>query len=196
MKTCSRCNRTLDETCFVKSARYLDGLTQPCKECRREIMRLRLEANPICIMCKKEPHMKGNSYCRTCLRIVNGLPLERVRPNVDRNNKTMCSRCKVKPRAKGGHYCVECKTDMAKESYERLGSKWSRATPAQKQKIVARQFVHWKVEQGQLTKTPCAVCGDENVEAHHHKGYDYEHRMDVIWLCTTHHKEADRKTIG
>ncbi len=28
------------------------------------------------------------------------------------------------------------------------------------------------------------------VEAHHHRGYDLEHRLDVLWLCRPHHEEA------
>lgn len=192
MKTCSRCHRDLDESRFVKSPRYLDGLTQPCKDCRKEKQDARLAGNPICFMCKTEPHMKGNAYCRTCLRIINDLPIERERPNVDRNNKTMCCRCKIKPRAKGGHYCVDCRSDMAKESYGRLGCYWNRATQEVKNKIKARHFVHWKVKQGTIQKTPCEVCGKSKVEAHHYKGYARENWLVIKWLCSKHHRDAEK----
>lgn len=191
MKTCSRCLRTLDSSCFLKSDKYLDGLIQPCKECRREKQKLRLDANPTCIMCKKEPHMKGNYYCRTCLRIINDLPVERKRPNVDRNNKTMCCGCKVKPRRKGGHYCIECANAMHrawhKENWKEYLNRGNN-----REKHNARVYVNYMVSVGKLDKTPCVVCGALKVEAHHHKGYDFEHRLDVIWLCFKHHLETER----
>lgn len=192
MKTCSRCLRTLDSSCFIKSDRYLDGLTQPCKECRREKQKLRLEANPTCIMCKKEPHMKGNYYCKICLRIINDLPIERKRPNVDRNNKTMCCSCKVKPRRTGGHYCIECANEMCRE-WNKENWKEYLGRGINRQKHNARVFVYRQVKAGKMTKLPCAVCGNPNVQGHHHNGYDRPNWGVVTWLCYTHHRDADKK---
>ena len=31
------------------------------------------------------------------------------------------------------------------------------------------------------------------IEAHHHRGYVGEHALDVLWLCTNHHKKIHRK---
>ena len=42
---------------------------------------------------------------------------------------------------------------------------------------------------GLLVKRPCEVCGTENSQAHHHKGYSNEHRLDVRWLCPQHHSD-------
>lgn len=151
-----------------------------------------LDKNENCCRCGTEPHMKGVSYCRTCLRIVNNLPIERERPNVDRNNKTMCCGCKVKPRRKGSHYCVECANEMQRDWWRKNGKAYLDKGDNRK-KHNARQFVRWKVQKGDLKKLPCAVCGNSDVEAHHHKGYDREHRLDVIWLCVDHHIEAEKK---
>jgi hypothetical protein len=41
---------------------------------------------------------------------------------------------------------------------------------------------------GVLTKLPCLICGDES-EAHHP---DYSRPLDVVWLCSSHHKEAHK----
>lgn len=193
MKTCSKCKQELPETSFVKSPRYLCGLHPHCNQCRKEYRDRRLAQNPLCIRCQSEPHIKSNPYCRACIRIVNGLPVERQRPNVDRNNKTLCCGCKVKPRRKGGHYCQECANAMNRE--------WSRANrreyilkPGNREKINARSFVNWKLSKGELQRGPCAVCGTPDTQAHHHKGYSNEHRLDVIWLCVDHHVEAHRAT--
>ena len=40
----------------------------------------------------------------------------------------------------------------------------------------------------------CDKCGAKtSLEAHHHKGYDEEHQLDVQWLCISCHKAADVK---
>jgi len=43
------------------------------------------------------------------------------------------------------------------------------------------------VRTGRLVRQPCADCGAEKVQAHHHNGYDPEHELDVVWLCRPHH---------
>jgi hypothetical protein len=65
-----------------------------------------------------------------------------------------------------------------------------KAHPQQKK---ARQAVYYAVKVGKLAKSPCAVCGDVDVQAHHWRGYDKAHRLDVIWLCRECHRTADRK---
>lgn len=46
------------------------------------------------------------------------------------------------------------------------------------------------VKAGKLSKLPCWICGDENVEGHHP---DYDAPLDVVWLCPVHHKEIHLK---
>jgi len=46
------------------------------------------------------------------------------------------------------------------------------------------------IRNGILKKQPCLICG-ENSEAHHP---DYSRPLDVIWLCTKHHKETHKLT--
>ena len=54
----------------------------------------------------------------------------------------------------------------------------------------ARTAVNNAVRDGRLTKLPCWTCGCTEVEAHHP---DYDSPLDVIWLCTEHHKEVHRE---
>jgi hypothetical protein len=52
----------------------------------------------------------------------------------------------------------------------------------------AKCAVYQAKKRGQLEQQPCEVCGSENSQAHHD---DYTRRLDVRWLCPTHHALAD-----
>lgn len=39
---------------------------------------------------------------------------------------------------------------------------------------------------GKITKKPCEVCGEVNVQGHHE---DYNRPLQVTWLCGIHHRE-------
>ena len=55
----------------------------------------------------------------------------------------------------------------------------------------AHDAVHRAVADGTLRRGPCH-CGNRRVQAHHHLGYAEEHRLDVLWLCARHHKDAHK----
>ncbi len=49
---------------------------------------------------------------------------------------------------------------------------------------------HKKITRPETCQYPDG-CQEKDVQAHHHKGYSSEHRLDVIWLCRKHHEDAD-----
>lgn len=53
-----------------------------------------------------------------------------------------------------------------------------------KDKKRAHVKVSRALRRGILTKAPCEICGDPNVEGHHS---DYARPLQVQWLCTMHH---------
>lgn len=57
-------------------------------------------------------------------------------------------------------------------------------------KMKTRAKTRYLVKTGKLTKLPCKICGDVNVQAHHD---DYNNPLQVTWLCKTHHAEHHRK---
>jgi len=59
-----------------------------------------------------------------------------------------------------------------------------------KDKLKAHGIVAYAIKKGTLLKQPCWVCG-ELAEAHHP---DYSRPLDVVWLCSMHHKEVHRIT--
>ena len=54
-----------------------------------------------------------------------------------------------------------------------------------------RRFAHTSVSNavrsGKLERLPCFICGELKTEAHHP---DYSRPLDVVWLCTQHHKDT------
>ncbi len=56
-----------------------------------------------------------------------------------------------------------------------------------------RSLVWAKIQSGELVKLPCTVCGEKDSQAHHE---DYSKPLEVLWLCTVHHKEKHTSTTG
>ena len=126
-----------------------------------------------------------------------------------------CKKCGVeKPDEdfyiKHSYECKECtrkrmslygKTERGKEVDRKRNKKaarkkkqveYSKKSKAKHRKAYKATRKFWNVfRYGSIKKSPCAVCGTEElVEAHHH---DYDKPLDVIWLCSLHHKEWHRK---
>jgi hypothetical protein len=66
-----------------------------------------------------------------------------------------------------------------KESLNRYFEKFPNRRKAQ---VIAGNAIR----DGRLKRQPCLICGERG-EAHHP---DYDAPLDVVWLCTTHHKQA------
>mgnify|MGYP001613684292 CR=1 FL=1 len=72
---------------------------------------------------------------------------------------------------------------MNKETYARV------AGPA------VRKVRH-AVRTGRLVRVPCIECGEPKVQAHHPRGYDDAHALDVEWLCGAHHRVRHGRTAA
>jgi len=66
-----------------------------------------------------------------------------------------------------------------------------RQTPERKMKKKANDAVRRAIKKGEIVKIPCEICGDPNSQAHHAWGYDPENRLKVIFLCQSHHRQAE-----
>lgn len=57
-----------------------------------------------------------------------------------------------------------------------------------KEKRKAHSLLWNAILSGTITKQPCKVCGSaKRTEAHHP---DYDQPLDVVWLCSAHHKQV------
>lgn len=69
--------------------------------------------------------------------------------------------------------------------YNRLYNReWRLRNGLEKDRV--RSETNRALKTGAITKKPCEVCGGIKVQAHHE---DYSKPLEVIWLCTVHHKE-------
>ena len=66
---------------------------------------------------------------------------------------------------------------------KKITKRWEDQFPNRKK---AQNKLHNAVRDGKIKKQPCWVCG-ETAEAHHP---DYSRPLDVVWLCTAHHRQT------
>lgn len=64
----------------------------------------------------------------------------------------------------------------------RQASGWTRD-----QRLLAQRAVQAAVAEDRIRRQPCVICGDPKTQGHHAHGYDPEHWLDVVWLCSSHH---------
>lgn len=106
--------------------------------------------------------------------------------------KCICVICKnefylppswIKKRSKNdGSYCSkECR-------WKNTRMRWT-----ENEKENARRLVRVLTNKGIIKKCPCIVCGVNEVENHHYKGYEKEHWLDIKWLCRLHHMQEHER---
>ena len=79
-------------------------------------------------------------------------------------------------------------TPVAKAIHKKSVEKWEAAHPFRRDAQIALGNA---IKGGRVKRLPCLVCG-EKAEAHH---ADYSRPLDVMWLCSGHHKEAHAASI-
>lgn len=95
--------------------------------------------------------------------------------------------------------CKECRnkyfTRYANNNRERKRLWFKKGKDKQKllhpEKIEAREALGIAVKKGLIKRANC-FCGNKG-QAHHHKGYGKRYWLDVIWLCSKHHKQVHIK---
>lgn len=64
-----------------------------------------------------------------------------------------------------------------------IGRRWRSQHPLRRK---AQVVVGNALRDGRLARLPCLICG-EKAEAHH---THYDAPLEVVWLCSAHHKQA------
>lgn len=87
-------------------------------------------------------------------------------------------------------WCMECQKECARQQMKTEKRKAYDKNRRKTEKYKARKQLNKAIERGkipQVNTKKCVVCGKRAQNYHHHKGYDYEHRFDVIPVCTSCH---------
>jgi hypothetical protein len=88
------------------------------------------------------------------------------------------------------HYCPLCeraRISQYREAIQRSKYQWAVKNPDKRQ---AHKAVENALRIGEMTRSPCSVCGAAEAQAHHP---DYSRPLDVVWLCDKHHKAEHRR---
>ena len=188
MKECTKCRRLLDESCFVKSDRYLCGLYPSCKECRKATRLKTHAANPNCARCRVKPHLPNRAYCYECDRIKkNRAVVPKFRR--DPSNKEYCSKCKQLPKLPYHAYCQMCQRDSRNNWQQK--KRGLKVPNDIRRKKSARHYINTLLRRKKIKRKPCEVCGAPSQHFHH---LDYKNRTtNVQHLCFKCHVEAERQ---
>lgn len=73
------------------------------------------------------------------------------------------------------------KGGKTRDIYQNYVKRWKKEN---KHKVQAQKRTRRALMRGDITKSPCEVCGSEKSEAHHD---DYNKPLEVRWLCKYHH---------
>ena len=80
-------------------------------------------------------------------------------------------------------------TDKGKEAHREESMRYYNK-PENRIKRYAQKTLNNAVKFGKIKKLACSVCG--NIKSHgHHK--DYSRPLEVIWLCSQHHKDVHKE---
>jgi hypothetical protein len=120
--------------------------------------------------------------------------------------KSCCATYMKERRQKIRQDPVKYEAHLARKTSEREAAKnWGGAYDPQSQRVAGKKWMHANrekkrahrtvkkaVDAGRLIRKSCVVCGNPKAEAHHK---DYSKRLEVVWLCKTHHAKEHRKPV-
>jgi hypothetical protein len=82
----------------------------------------------------------------------------------------------------GRQQCSACRVIWGRRGYLALKAKGMKRVDTDKKR--ARSKIQYEVRVGRIVPSPCEICGNERVQAHHN---DYTKPLEVRWLCKEHH---------
>lgn len=135
----------------------------------------------ICVDCGVAITGKGLTaeLCRHCITVRAGKASRKAHPLTGDKN----------PLWKGGVYNTDPKQWL---------KKWKRQYRQRSpMRFKAQAAVRGAVRRGLIKKEPCAICAsNQDIEAHHHKGYEPENWLEIQWLCRVCHNKTHGKLGG
>lgn len=121
----------------------------------------------------------------------------------------ICSKCKTQKTKKEFNVdrgkedglqtqCRVCKRKAQKADYNKKKDVYIKRQREKRKKFPmekkARDAVYCAIKSGKMIRPKkCSLCGTSRmrIEAHHHKGYEQEFMLDVVFLCTSCHRSEE-----
>jgi hypothetical protein len=129
-----------------------------------------------------------------CFKCERGLPLSEFykHPQMKDGHLNKCKDCTKKDAKENRNKNIEYYRQYDRDrEYRKNPAYLKKYRAANKQRTRAHRMVSYHVSKGNLTAQPCERCGTtERVEAHHE---DYSKPLDVMWLCSIHHKARHKE---
>lgn len=132
----------------------------------------------ICSTCKADQPCdnfpKNEKRCRPCLAV------KYKRWALKNADKRRAINLRYSRTDKGLENSRRCGKSYRERGEFRSDPEWRKLTANAQGKL------KYAVKTGKIKRQPCNKCGDLKTHGHHH---DYSKPLDVIWLCSMHHKE-------
>lgn len=161
MKRCPRCNINLPHSAFNKCAGQKDGLQSYCRDCNKKYQ------------------------CGYYVDHIDDVKQRVAEYKCDNLQKVQKQYREASSRWKHNNptYSYYEKNKVAEQN------KGAIYRQQNKYKIRARHAVQYAVRMGILVKSDCCeICGALNSLEGHHKSYDKDYWLDVLWVCRSCHQ--------
>lgn len=168
VEVCRTCRRAVSPDLFIRNSAKRSGYELQCRDCERARMALRRKSGRLKGSPEPTVSHKGCSHCG------RHLPADAFSRNAANVNglSSWCRECLGMPLSR-------------ERPPKNAGSTRVHRPQRTPEQHAARSAVYNAIKSGRLRRMPCSVCGTTlSVEAHHP---DYAKRLEVIWLCRTHH---------
>jgi len=184
-KKCSGCGQVKEIEQFSLDKNKKDGHTSNCKECAKAFSKLYYKEHHEEISAKKKVHQITH---RQELSVWRKIYYQKNREKLLARDKKYYqnNRDKILARNKKFiHDNIQKFVNWTKEYRKKFPEKEK-----------AHSAVRVAIRDGKIKSAKtlkCAHCERQACDYHHYKGYDKEHRLDVIPLCRYCHKAIERK---
>lgn len=174
-KTCTKCKIIKSLSEFGKESRSTDGHYSSCKVCHAARVKQYRQTEK-----GKENHRASSA------RHSRSEKGKRKRKQYDQSENGKAAKARYN------------RSENGKEKNRARDARY-RHTDGGKLRVQARRAVNEAVRTGQLppaTTLQCTYCEKSAEQYHHHKGYEPEHWLDVIPLCSDCHRIVHYETVS
>jgi hypothetical protein len=194
MKTCSKCQKEKEFSEFNKNSGVKDGHHNYCRPCMNDYNLRRGKTRPDGWIRKTADLTAYQMAYRDANKVrIGGQIKEWDKANPERRRQYQSSRHERRMKEKHGpDYVVGAKGNRKNLITQRFCFPSTLTDDERRIRKLVGKKVYAALKSGKLSRLPCEVCGNLNVEAHHP---DYGFPLSVVWLCKAHHRAVHPRKL-